>query len=94
VALEQVWLHSGLLSQSGDFLEFDEVRRVVEGSDFGFELNSSWWWRRRSQLEQDRQLEPVLLVYGSVSTSRKSQLLQGIVPFPRVSRQYASGARD
>jgi len=34
VELEQVWLHFGLLSASGDiFFEFDEVRRVVEGSD-------------------------------------------------------------
>lgn len=75
VALEQVWLHSGLLSESGDifFLEFDEVRRVVEGSDSV--LNNQLGQlvaRRRSQLEQDRQLEPVPpLVYGNAPSPRE-----------------------
>jgi pyruvate,water dikinase len=69
VALEQVWLQSGLLSQSGDifFLEFDEIRRVIIGSDSA--LNNQLRQlvqRRRSQLEQDSQLEPVPpLVYGN-----------------------------
>lgn len=62
VALEQVWLQSGLLSQSGDifFLEFDEVRRIIENSDSEL-LNqlSLLVEKRRSQLTQDSQLEPI-----------------------------------
>ena len=89
VALEQVWLHSGLLSESGDmfFLEFDEVRRVVEGSDSV--LNNQLGQvvaRRRSQLEQDRQHDPVPpLVYGNAPPPRErarerapDKVLQGI----------------
>jgi len=98
VALEQVWLQSGLLLQSGDifFLEFDEVRRVVESSDSAL-LNQLGQLveKRRSQLTQDSQLDPVpSLVYGnaprfSVSPSsrfanapRPSSLLQGIAASP------------
>jgi len=62
VALEQVWLHLVCCRSLGiSSLEFDEVRRVVEGSDSV--LNNQLGQlvaRRRSQLEQDRQLEPVL----------------------------------
>ncbi len=89
VALEQVWLHSGLLSESGDifFLEFDEVRRVVEGSDSV--LNNQLGQlvaRRRSQLEQDRQHDPIPpLVYGNAPPPREraperapDKVLQGI----------------
>jgi pyruvate,water dikinase len=69
VALEQVWLESGLLVQAGDifFLEFDEVRRVVAGSDEVL-INDlrQLVERRRSQLLQDSQLDPVpSLVYGN-----------------------------
>ncbi|HCF28879.1 MAG TPA: pyruvate phosphate dikinase PEP/pyruvate-binding protein, partial [Cyanobacteria bacterium UBA11049] len=66
VALEEVWIRSGLLSLVGDifFLEFDEVRRVVNGADSGF--ISGLVEARRSQLEQDRLLEPVPpLFYGN-----------------------------
>ena len=94
VALEQIWLQSGLLSESGDifFLEFDEIRRVVEGSDSAL-LNQlgQLVQRRRSQLEQDNQLDTVpLLVYGNVLPSlmfdsrvqRSQQVLQGIGASP------------
>lgn len=69
VALEQVWLQSGLLSQSGDifFLEFDEIRLVVASSDSVL-LNQLGQrvQKRRSQLEKDSQLNPVPpLVYGN-----------------------------
>ena len=89
VALEEVWLRSGLLSLVGDifFLEFDEVRRVVDGADSGF--ISGLVESRRSQLEQDRLLEPVPpLFYGnspppsSASSASSASLLQGIGASP------------
>lgn len=94
VALEGVWLESRLLSHSGDifFLEFDEVRRVVDGSDL--ELVHQLGRvveRRRSQLAQDRQFNFVHpLVYGNAPplthssplTPPHSSLLQGIGASP------------
>lgn len=94
VALEQVWLQARLLSHSGDifFLEFDEVRRVVDGSDL--ELVHQLGRvveRRRSQLEQDRQFNFVHpLVYGNhpascaspASPASPASLLQGIGASP------------
>jgi len=69
VALEKVWLQSGLLSESGDifFLEFDEVRQVVVGSDSSLLSQlGQLIQKRRSQLEQDSELETVPpLVYGN-----------------------------
>ncbi len=92
VALEQVWLQSGLLSQAGDifFLEFDEVRRMIENSDSEL-LNqlSLLVEKRRSQLAQDSQLNPVpTLVYGNTPSASPAspvspaQLLQGIAASP------------
>jgi len=73
VALEQVWLQSGLLSESGDifFLELDEVRWLVEGSDTVLLKQVGQIVEgRRSQLQQDSQLEPVPpLVYGNTPPS-------------------------
>lgn len=94
VALEQVWLQARLLSHSGDifFLEFDEVRRVVDGSDL--ELVHQLGRvveRRRSQLDQDRQFNFVHpLVYGNhpascaspASPASPASLLQGIGASP------------
>ena len=69
VALERVWLQSGLLLKSGDifFLEFDEVRRLVGGSDAVLLSQAGQLvQRRRSQLEQDNKLDTVPpLVYGN-----------------------------
>lgn len=92
VALEEKWLQERLLSESGDifFLEFDEVRRVV---DADLELVHQLGRRvetRRSQLEQDRQLSSVpRLVYGnapplthSSPLTPHSSLLQGIGASP------------
>ena len=79
VALEEVWLDSGLLSVSGDifFLKFDEGRRVVEGSDSV--LNNQLGQlvaRRRSQLQQDSLLAPVPpLVYGNAPISSVSRVI-------------------
>ena len=98
VRLEEIWLQSGLLSQVGDvfFLEFEQLRRVVAGTDgellaqLGQLVES-----RRSQLERDRQLEPVPpLFYGNppaapsaspitgYSLTTPTQLLQGIAASP------------
>ena len=96
--LEEIWLQSGLLSHVGDvfFLEFEQLRRVVAGTDgellaqLGQLVES-----RRSQLERDRQLEPVPpLFYGNppaapsaspitgYSLTTPTQLLQGIAASP------------
>ena len=69
VALEKIWLKSGLLEQPGDifFLEFDEVRRLIENCEPEFvkhlqELIQLRQW----QLKEDSQLDPVpLLIYGN-----------------------------
>ncbi len=91
VVLEEKWLQERLLSETGDifFLEEDEVRRVVDGSD----LELVHQLRRRveasrSQLEQDRQLLSVPpLVYGNTppappaspaSPAPPASILQGI----------------
>ncbi len=78
VALEQEELQAQLLSHSGDifFLEFEEVRRVVAGSDSEL-INhlGQLVETRRSQLEQDRQLEAVPhLVYGNAPPSPHTHL--------------------
>lgn len=94
VALEQVWLKSGLLEAPGDifFLEFDEVRRLVEGfePDFVNQLHELVQLRR-SQLEHDNELNPIpLLVYGNdppaflfrTAIPSPDQVLQGIPASP------------
>ena len=69
VALERIWLQSGLLSELGDifFLEFSEIRRLVSGTDQGLrKLLSQVLQQRRLQLEQHRQLTTVpSLFYGN-----------------------------
>ncbi|MBD2531676.1 glycerol-3-phosphate acyltransferase [Nostoc flagelliforme FACHB-838] len=85
VALEKIWLNSGLLKKPGDifFLNFDEVRRLVGGEDFSLiELVEL----RRSQFFQDSEIIQVpLLVYGNTpphplapSLLYSDQILQGI----------------
>ncbi|MEA5513487.1 glycerol-3-phosphate acyltransferase [Nodularia sp. UHCC 0506] len=89
VALEEIWLKSGLLQQTGDifFLELDEVRRLVAGDDFQLRQHLSEIVQfRRSQFDQDSQFNQIpLLVYGntpphplSPSPLYSDQLLQGI----------------
>jgi len=95
VALEKVWLQSGLLSESGDifFLEFDEVRQLVAGSDSPLLQLGQLVQRRRSQLEQDGALDTVPpLVYGNAphrpiaqsphQPLSSNQMLQGIGASP------------
>ncbi|MDP5338819.1 MAG: glycerol-3-phosphate acyltransferase [Nodularia sp. (in: cyanobacteria)] len=89
VALEQIWLKSGLLQQTGDifFLELEEVRRLVVGDDFQLRKHLSEIVQlRRSQFDQDSQFNQIpLLVYGHTpphpllpSPLYSDQTLQGI----------------
>jgi pyruvate,water dikinase len=90
VTLEQVWIQSGLLTSTGDifFLEFAEVRQVVDGDSN--KLNSQLKElveQRRSQLEKDRGLDVPFLVYGnappvSPSPASSASLLKGIGASP------------
>ncbi|NMG19951.1 glycerol-3-phosphate acyltransferase [Brasilonema bromeliae] len=94
VALEQVWLKSGLLKQPGDifFLEFEEVRRLAESFEPAFiQQLQGLVQLRRTQFAQDNQRNPVpLLVYGnnpppfSLQTAIPSpnRVLQGIPASP------------
>ncbi|MFQ4146579.1 glycerol-3-phosphate acyltransferase [Chlorogloeopsis sp. ULAP02] len=78
VALEKIWLHSGILQASGDifFLEFEEVRRLVADSDTKFiELLPEIIATRRSLFAQYSQINPVpLLVYGNTPPALPSQI--------------------
>ncbi|MBD2432672.1 MULTISPECIES: glycerol-3-phosphate acyltransferase [Fischerella] len=71
VALEQIWLNSSLLSETGDifFLEFAEIRRMIEGIDTDLvEQLPEIIKLRRSQLAEHAQINPVpLLVYGNTA---------------------------
>ncbi|BAY47173.1 pyruvate phosphate dikinase PEP/pyruvate-binding protein [Scytonema sp. HK-05] len=94
VALEGIWLKSGLLEQPGDifFLELEEVRRLVESFEPDFvEQLQDLVELRRTQLAQDSQLNPVpLLVYGNnppalpfrTEIPSPDQVLQGIPASP------------
>lgn len=95
IALEQRWLQDGMLSEAGDifFLEFEQIRYLVQHSDNGRVLSQENLpdriAQRRQQLEQDRQLTVPFLVYGTdppaPSLSRQwqpSQQLRGIGASP------------
>lgn len=94
VALEGIWLKSGLLEQPGDifFLQLEEVRRLVESFEPDFiEQLQDLVELRRTQLTQDSQLNPVpLLVYGNnppafpfrTEIPSPDQVLQGIPASP------------
>ncbi|PPS40404.1 glycerol-3-phosphate acyltransferase [Chroococcidiopsis sp. TS-821] len=92
VALEQVWIASGLLESQGDifFLEFEEVRQAIAGTD-SQKLSSQLKdlvAQRRSQLEKDRDLDAPFLVYGKfppaplASSASSTPLLKGIGASP------------
>jgi phosphoenolpyruvate synthase/pyruvate phosphate dikinase/glycerol-3-phosphate acyltransferase PlsY len=96
VALEKLWLQSQLLSEPGDvfFLEFAEIRRIVEQNDRTLiERLPGLIKARRSQLEQDSQLTTVPFVfYGNepppplnVSDRSSTQQLQGIGASPGIA---------
>lgn len=87
VALEQIWLKSGLLKETGDifFLNLEEVRRLAAGdelSDRVLEIVKL----RRSQFTQDSQFEQIpYVVYGNTpphplapSILYSDQILRGI----------------
>ncbi|MEH1967869.1 glycerol-3-phosphate acyltransferase [Nostoc sp.] len=89
VALEKLWLKSGLLKKTGDifFLNFDEVQRLVVGEDSSLiEQLDKLVESRRSQFGQDSEFIQVpLLVYGNTpphplapSELYSDQILQGI----------------
>jgi pyruvate,water dikinase len=89
VALEQIWLQMGLLQQVGDifFLELDEIRQLVADADPELLQNLSAMIKfRRSQFQQDSQIEQVpLVVYGNIPPHPTTavgiysdQILQGI----------------
>ncbi len=94
VALEQIWLNSSLLSEPGDifFLEFAEIKRLIEGIDTDLvEQLSDIVKLRRSQLAEHGQINPVpLLVYGNtppalplrIAPLSPDQVLQGIPASP------------
>ncbi|MHC5726076.1 MAG: PEP/pyruvate-binding domain-containing protein, partial [Nostoc sp.] len=93
VALEKIWLKSGLLKKTGDifFLNFDEVRRLVVGGDSRLiEQLDELVKLRRSQFLQDSEIIQVpLLVYGNTpphplapSPLYSDQILQGIAASP------------
>lgn len=69
LALERIWLESGLLSEPGDifFLEFAEICSLVAGTGQGFvERIPQILHQRRSQLEKHHQLTNVpSLFYGN-----------------------------
>ncbi|MEH1900620.1 MAG: glycerol-3-phosphate acyltransferase [Nostoc sp.] len=89
LALEKIWLKSGLLKKTGDifFLNFDEVRRLVVGGDSRLiQQLDKLIELRRSQFRQDSEIIQVpFLVYGNTpphplapSVIYSDQILQGI----------------
>jgi pyruvate,water dikinase len=93
VALEKLWLEQGLLAAAGDifFLNFEEIWRLIQQSDADLSSQvSTLIAERRSQLEEDSQLEQVpALVYGNAPLTtinvhqwQPSQRLQGIGASP------------
>ncbi|BAY11815.1 glycerol-3-phosphate acyltransferase [Calothrix sp. NIES-2098] len=89
VALEQIWLKSSFLKQTGDifFLELDEIGSLVAAADAEFSSQlEKLVQNRRSQFEQDSEINQVpLLVYGHTpphpltpSPLYSDQVLQGI----------------
>lgn len=88
VAIEAHWLESGLINQAGDifYLEYGEIKQLVQESAQLLEQLPIIIEHRRSQLEIQRQLSNVpTLVYGNTPpapllppTAHSQQRLQGI----------------
>ena len=89
IALEEIWLQSEVLSQSGDIfcLELAEVQQVVASADPELKHQLGQLVKnRRSQLEQDSQLEAVpALVYGNAPPASQTLCSSGETPPPQVS---------
>ncbi|MBW4563080.1 MAG: glycerol-3-phosphate acyltransferase [Mojavia pulchra JT2-VF2] len=89
VAIEQIWLKSGLLRETGDifFLKLEEIENLVDAADseFSHQLDILVQ-KRRSQFVQDSEINQIpLLVYGNApphplppSELYSDQILQGI----------------
>lgn len=86
VAIEQLWLKSGILTEPGDlfFLTYAEIEQAVTDPDLPARF-PHLIEQRRSQFDYDRQLSPIpQLVYGdnppapSLPTWQASDRLQGI----------------
>jgi len=96
VALEDIWLQSGILKETGDifFLEFEEIRSLIEGSDDKLLRQVAEIVRsRRDTFTEDSRLNPLpLLVYGNTPPAmlqdselwneNKSALIKGIAASP------------
>ncbi len=88
VALEKIWLNSGLLQEAGDifFLELEEVGSLVAGNPELSNQLQELVRLRRSQFLQDGEINQIpLLVYGNTpphplepSNIYSDQILQGI----------------
>jgi pyruvate,water dikinase len=91
VALEDLWLESGVLAQTGDifFLTYDEIRQGVTANAGVLPTFSRLIEQRRSRFDDDRQITQVpQLVYGNdppepqLSNWQASETLQGIGASP------------
>ncbi|NJN57038.1 MAG: pyruvate phosphate dikinase PEP/pyruvate-binding protein [Leptolyngbyaceae cyanobacterium SL_5_9] len=95
IALERLWLSSGVLGQAGDifFLKFDEIQRLVAESDLTLRENLlDLIAERRSQLKQDQRLrsvpalvygnDPPMLIYRSQPIEQSARQLRGIGASP------------
>lgn len=93
VALEQRWLETELLAETGDifFLKLDEIKQVIADDLELRDRLSRLIAERKSQLESDRQATPASLVYGndpprlapdSFAPLQATQQLQGIGASP------------
>jgi pyruvate,water dikinase len=95
VGLEKIWLNSGLLKQPGDifFLEFDEVRRLIQNfePEFAENLQQLVELRQLEFIEDSRLNQVPLLIYGNnpptltsqtVSLTPESNVLKGIPASP------------
>jgi pyruvate,water dikinase len=95
VALEGIWLSSGLLAQLGDlfFLKFEEIQQLIGESNPELrERLPQLIAERRSQLQRDRQAHSMpILVYGNdppilsssiISSRQPSRQFQGIGASP------------
>jgi len=90
VALEKLWLDSGLLKETGDifFVELDEIRQIVKGTNRELiDKLGEIIEKRRSQLAQHQELETVpFVVYGNApaiailktAKLQATELLRGI----------------
>jgi pyruvate,water dikinase len=94
VALEKLWLSDGTLAEQGDifFLEFDEIRRLIENSQERLrEQLPQIIAQRRTQYKQNQELATVpYIVYGTPKTFSVSSI--AILPSQRCLQGIAASA--